>query len=109
MIRKVYEFSEQVQEIKNKLSDDIQDKLERTSEDAEQTRRMNEIIEFEKKFSHLATWMSNIGEAFLTHHRDMGVDVVYVADYVDSHQSMASDLREKEAEFRLLVDLNRNG
>lgn len=49
--------------------------------------------------------MTNIGEPFLTHHRDMGTDVSYVSDYVDNHQQMSLDLRESEQEFQKLNKL----
>lgn len=48
------------------------------------------------------SWITNIGETFLTQHRDMGVDVAYVSDYVDNHQQMEIDLKENEVEFKKL-------
>ena len=57
--------------------------------------------------------MANIGETFLAQHRDMGVDISYVSDYVDNHQQLEMDLRENEAELkklRLIADnLFKNG
>lgn len=41
----------------------------------------------------LFSWITNIGETFLTQHRDMGVDIAYVSDYVDNHQQMKTDLK----------------
>ncbi len=103
VIKKVFEFSEQVEEIKSKLADDIQDKLEKAVTSEDETKKMNELIEFESAYSSLLAWLTNVGEAFLAHHRDMGVDVAYVADYVDSHEQMRLDLRENEEKLAGLV------
>lgn len=54
VIKKVYEFSEQVEDIKNKLSDDIQVQLEKTSESENESRKMNELIAFEKKYTQVS-------------------------------------------------------
>ncbi len=96
VVKKVFEFTEQVEEIKSKLADDIQDKLEKAVTSEDEAKKMNELIEFERGYSSLLAWLSNVGEAFLAHHRDMGVDVAYVADYVDSHEQMRLDLAENE-------------
>ena len=48
---KVYEFTEQVNELKNKLADDIQDKLGKTSESETESKQLNEMIELENKYS----------------------------------------------------------
>lgn len=50
----------------------------------------------------MISWITNIGEAFLTQHRDMGLDIVYVSDYVDNHEQMEVDLRDNEKEYRLI-------
>lgn len=100
VIRRVYEFTEQVKDLKTKLTNDTQDKVVRTAQSDVEERRMTEIIEFENKYNNIVAWMTNIGESFLTQHRDMGVDVAYVSDYLDNHQQMAADLKENEAEFR---------
>ena len=105
VIKKVYEFSEQVKEITNKLSDDIHDKLDKTTDSDSENKQMNDLIDFEKKYSNLLSWTINIGEAFLSQHRDMGVDVAYISDYLDNHQSLSCDIRDNEPEFINLVRL----
>lgn len=50
----------------------------------------------------MLSWITNIGEAFLTQHRDMGLDIVYVSDYVDNHEQMEIDLKENEKEYRYI-------
>lgn len=52
----------------------------------------------------MLSWITNIGEAFLTQHRDMGLDIVYVSDYVDNHELMEVDLRENEKEYRHIIE-----
>lgn len=54
VIKKVYEFSEQVKEITNKLSDDIHDKLEKTTDSDTENKKMNDLIDFENKYSNVS-------------------------------------------------------
>ena len=72
---------------------DTQDKVVKTAESETESKKMTEIIEYENKYNHVYSWITNIGESFLTQHRDMGVDVTYVSDYLDNHQQMAADLK----------------
>lgn len=44
----------------------------------------------------------NVGETFLSQHRDIGVDIAYVSDYLDNHQLMESDMKENELELSSL-------
>ena len=103
VIKRVYEFTEHVKDLKTKLSNDIQDKLINTAESETETKRMTEIIEFENKYNNVFSWITNVGESFLTHHRDMGVDIAYVSDYMDNHQQMMYDLKENENEFNNVI------
>lgn len=52
----------------------------------------------------MLSWISNVGEAFLSQHRDMGLDVSYVSDYVDNHQLMDADLKENRIELDRLKE-----
>ena len=99
VIKRVYEFTEHVKDLKTKLNNDIHDKISQTSESETETKRMTEIMEFEKKYNSVYSWIVNVGESFLTQHRDMGTDIAYVSDYVDNHQQMMYDLKENEVEF----------
>lgn len=54
------------------------------------------------------SWITNVGETFLTQHRDMGVDIAYVSDYVDNHQQMNSDLKENEEDFKNVLRITEN-
>ena len=47
----------------------------------------------------------NVGETFLTQHRDIGVDIAYVSDYLDNHQQMELDLKENQLELNSLKEL----
>lgn len=65
----------------------------KTAESETESKKMTEIIEYENRYNNVYSWITNIGESFLTQHRDMGVDVTYVSDYLDNHQQMAADLK----------------
>lgn len=93
VIKRVYEFTEHVRDLKTKLANDIQEKIVKNAESEDESKHMTELIEFENKYNMVHSWITNVGEAFLAHHRDMGADVSYVSDYVDNHQQMASDLK----------------
>ena len=103
VIKRVHEFTEHIRDLKTKLSNDIQDKIVKSveSENNDESKLFAEIIEFENKYNNVFSWITNVGETFLTYHRDMGVDVRYVSDYVDNHQQMESDLKEN------LIELNK--
>jgi len=103
VVKRVYEFTEHVKDLKTKLNNDIQDKISMTSESETETKRITEIIEFEKKYNSVYSWITNVGESFLTQHRDMGTDIAYVSDYMDNHQQMMYDLKENETEFNNVV------
>jgi hypothetical protein len=108
VIKRVYEFTEHVKDLKTKLNNDIQDKISQSSESEIETKRITEIIEFEKKYNNVYSWITNVGESFLTQHRDMGVDIAYVSDYVDNHQQMMCDLKENENEFNNVLRTTEN-
>jgi hypothetical protein len=38
--------------------------------------------------------LENVGETFLSQHKDFGLDITYVSDYIDNHEQMISDLIE---------------
>ncbi len=102
VIKRVHEFTEHVRDLKTKLSNDTQDKIAKNVEsESSESKVFSEIVEFESKYSNVFAWVSNVGESFLTHHRDMGSDITYVSDYVDNHQQMDTDLKEN------LVELNK--
>jgi hypothetical protein len=127
VIKRVHEFTEHVRDLKTKLSNDTQERLVKNNETTmaaaasdsssvssshthqqqqhdqqkQQQQLLSEVIEFESKYSAVSAWVSNVGEAFLAYHRDMGTEVAYVSDYVDNHQQMSADLREH------LIELDR--
>ena len=44
----------------------------------------------------------NLGETFLTQHKDFGVDISYISDFIDNHQQIILDVRDNEKSlFRL--------
>ena len=53
VIKRVYEFTEHVKDLKTKLNNDIQDKISQSSESEMETKRITEIIEFEKKYNNV--------------------------------------------------------
>ncbi len=43
------------------------------------------------------SWIINLGETFLAQHRDFGIDISYISDYIDNHQQIILDLRDNES------------
>lgn len=90
-------------------------------QDEETKQEISKLIEFEDKysqvfvfslknfnflisnlFSKIYSWILNLGETFLAQHRDFGVDISYISDYIDNHQQIILDLRENESSMRRL-------
>lgn len=67
-------------------------------------KNMISILIYFPCFIKMFSWITNIGEAFLTQHRDMGLDIAYVSDYVDNHEQMEVDLKENESEYKKLIE-----
>lgn len=51
VVKKVYEFTEQVNEIKNKLTNEFQNKIVQTYESEQESKKVSEFMEFESKYN----------------------------------------------------------
>lgn len=54
VIKKVYEFTEQVNEIKSKLTNEFQNKIVQTFESEHESKKMTEFMEFESRFNDVS-------------------------------------------------------
>lgn len=59
----------------------------------ENQRRMEALNRFIEKQSELYTWLTNIAEAFLQGHQDMGVDTSSAVDFLELHNHLLNDLQ----------------
>jgi len=44
-------------------------------------------------FAQLNSWFTQVGEALMAQYRDMGVNLAMAQDYIDTHQSLMTDLK----------------
>lgn len=54
VVKKVYEFTEQVNEIKNKLTNEFQNKIVQTYESEQESKKISQFMEFESKYNDVS-------------------------------------------------------
>ncbi|XP_046554795.1 uncharacterized protein LOC124264120 [Haliotis rubra] len=80
---------------------------------AEAWERSQAYLIFQEKFNSLFTWMTQICQSTLSRHGNMGNTLASAKDFLEIHEQLDEDIREKSAEIDSLseavVNLVRSG
>ncbi|XP_060064415.1 titin-like, partial [Ylistrum balloti] len=75
---------------------------------AEAWERSQAYLQFQEHFNSLQTWLTSIGQATLSQHADMGTRLETAEDFLEIHEQLEQDLRDKNAELEALFEAGVN-
>ncbi|XP_012936768.1 uncharacterized protein LOC101859779, partial [Aplysia californica] len=72
---------------------------------AEAWQRSQEFLQYQEKYSSLQTWLHQIGYSIVTRHNSMGTSLASAKDFLEVHEQLDEDIRDKIAELSSLTSL----
>ncbi|XP_076451161.1 coiled-coil domain-containing protein 141-like [Babylonia areolata] len=80
---------------------------------AEAWQRSQAYLHFQENYNGLSTWLSQIGHSMLTRHSSMGSSLASAKDFLEVHEQLDEDIRDKNADLEALsaaaMDLVKSG
>ncbi|VDI56857.1 titin [Mytilus galloprovincialis] len=75
---------------------------------AEAWERSQAYLHFQEKFTSLQTWLLQIGQATLSRHADLGTRLESAEDFLEIHEQLDQDIRDKNSDLEALFEAGVN-
>ncbi|XP_025104045.1 coiled-coil domain-containing protein 141-like isoform X3 [Pomacea canaliculata] len=69
---------------------------------AEAWQRSQAYLHFQENYNSLSTWLSQIGHSMLARHSSMGTSLASAKDFLEVHEQLDEDIRDKNADLEAL-------
>ncbi|CAL1540818.1 unnamed protein product, partial [Lymnaea stagnalis] len=69
---------------------------------AEAWQRSQEYLTYQEKYNSLQTWLLQIGQNIVSRHNSMGTSLASAKDFLEVHEQLDEDIRDKNAELSAL-------
>ncbi|XP_064598296.1 coiled-coil domain-containing protein 141-like isoform X2 [Liolophura sinensis] len=71
---------------------------------AEARERSQAYLQFQERYTNLNTWLTQIGQATLSRHADMGNSLASSKDFLEVHEQLDEDIRDKSGALSALSE-----